>query len=195
MTSAEASSLILVNPENNKLYFEIALGKKGPEVKKFSLKMGEGIAGWVAKNNRSLIVNDVESDSRFYSDISKKIGFPTNSILAVPMRVKEKCVGVIEILNKKDSKRFNETDLQWLEIFANQAAIAVEHEGRAARLCLDQAGRREGEQRIESAERRHDRACGQQNTGGNEHQAAPDAAEFWFLAQHTTLTVPRPFTL
>lgn len=127
LTSAEASSLILVNPENNKLYFEIALGKKGPEVKKFSLKMGEGIAGWVAKNNRSLIVNDVESDSRFYSDISKKIGFPTNSILAVPMRVKEKCVGVIEILNKKDSKRFNETDLQWLEIFANQAAIAVQN--------------------------------------------------------------------
>ena len=53
---AEASSLLLVNPENNKLYFEIALGTKGPEVQRFSLNMGEGIAGWVAANNRSLIV-------------------------------------------------------------------------------------------------------------------------------------------
>ncbi len=127
LTSGEASSLLLVNPENNKLYFEIALGVKGYEVKRFSLKMGEGIAGWVAEKNKSLIVNDVQSDSRFYSDISKKIGFPTNSILAVPMRVRDKCVGVIEVINKAEGKIFNEEDLQWLEIFATQAAIAIQN--------------------------------------------------------------------
>ena len=85
LTNGEASSLLLVNPENNKLYFEIALGSKGPEMQKFSLNMGEGIAGWVAQNNRSLIVNDVDKDSRFYADISKSIGFTTTSILSVPM--------------------------------------------------------------------------------------------------------------
>jgi len=53
LMEAEASSLLLVNPENNKLYFEISLGTKGPEVQRFSLNMGEGIAGWVAANNRS----------------------------------------------------------------------------------------------------------------------------------------------
>ncbi len=127
LTEGEASSLILVNPENNKLYFEIALGSKGRDVKKFSLKMGEGIAGWVAQNNKSLIVNDVERDRRFFSDISKKIGFPTSSILAVPMRVKDKCVGVIEIINKKGGKKFNDEDLWWLEIFSNQAAIAIQN--------------------------------------------------------------------
>ena len=127
LTEGEASSLLLVNPENNKLYFEIALGQKGPEVKRFSLNMGEGIAGWAAANNRSLIVNDVKTDPRFYSDISKKIGFPTTSILAVPMRIKEKCVGVIEIINKLESKNFSEEDLQWLEIFATQAAIALQN--------------------------------------------------------------------
>ncbi len=127
LTSGEASSLILVNPENNKLYFEIALGSKGPDVKKYSLKMGEGIAGWVAFNNKSLIVNDVESDSRFYSDISKKVGFPTSSILAVPMRLRDRCVGVIEIINKKDRKNFTDEDLQWLEIFSDQAAIAIQN--------------------------------------------------------------------
>ncbi len=127
LMEADASSLLLVNPENNKLYFEIALGAKGPEVQRFSLNMGEGIAGWVAVNNRSLIVNDVESDSRFFSDISKKINFPTKSILAVPMRVKERCVGVIEIINKFDGGSFTEEDLEWLEIFATQAAIAIQN--------------------------------------------------------------------
>jgi Nif-specific regulatory protein len=127
LMEAEASSLLLVNPENNKLYFEISLGTKGPEVQRFSLNMGEGIAGWVAANNRSLIVNDVESDSRFFADISKKINFPTKSILAVPMRIKQRCVGVIEIINKLDGGNFSEEDLEWLEIFATQAAIAVQN--------------------------------------------------------------------
>ncbi len=127
LTNGEASSLLLVNPENNKLYFEIALGTKGTEVKRFSLNMGEGIAGWVAERNTSLIVNDVANDERFYSDISKQIGFPTSSILAVPMRVKNRCVGVLEIVNKLDRKPFNQDDLQWLEIFATQAALAVQN--------------------------------------------------------------------
>ena len=62
LTEGEASSLMLVNPENGKLYFEIALGPKGPSVKRFSLNMGEGIAGWVAEKNTALIVNDAAAD-------------------------------------------------------------------------------------------------------------------------------------
>ncbi len=127
LTEGEASSLMLVNPENNKLYFEIALGPKGPSVKQYSVNMGEGIAGWVAEKNTSLIVNDVQNDTRFYPDIARKIGFPTTSILAVPMLVKDKLVGVIEILNKRDGKKFTEEDLQWLEMFSTQAAIAVQN--------------------------------------------------------------------
>jgi Nif-specific regulatory protein len=127
LTAGEASSLLLRNEEDGKLYFEIALGPKGRDVKKFSLNPGEGIAGWVAEHGQSLIVNDVETDSRFYGDISKSIDFPTYSILAVPMIVRDKCVGLLEILNKKDKKYFTQSDLQWLEIFAVQAAIAIEN--------------------------------------------------------------------
>jgi Nif-specific regulatory protein len=127
LTNGEASSLLLVNPENNKLYFEIALGSKGPQMKNFSLNMGEGIAGWVALHNTSLIVNDVDNDPRFYMDIDKSVGFTTASILAVPMRIKEKCVGVIEIINRLDGRLFDDEDLQWLEVFATQAAIAIQN--------------------------------------------------------------------
>ncbi|MBN1518807.1 MAG: sigma 54-interacting transcriptional regulator [Spirochaetales bacterium] len=127
LTEGEASSLVLKNEDDGRLYFEIALGPKGREVKRFSLSSGEGIAGWVAERGQSLIVNDVETDSRFYGDISKSIGFPTYSILAVPMLVRDRCVGVIEIINKKGMKYFTQLDLQWLEMFATQAAIAIEN--------------------------------------------------------------------
>ncbi len=66
LTEGEASSLLLLDAVAKKLYFEITLGSKAPDVKKFSLNVGEGIAGWVAQHNTSLIVNDVESDRRFF---------------------------------------------------------------------------------------------------------------------------------
>jgi Nif-specific regulatory protein len=127
LTEGEASSLILRDPESGKLHFTIALGPKGPEVKHFILNPGEGIAGWVAQHGQSLIVNDVETDARFFSEISKSIGYANHSILAVPMRVREETVGVIEIINKRDKKYFTQDDLQWLELFAVQAAIALEN--------------------------------------------------------------------
>ncbi|AFG37573.1 sigma-54-dependent Fis family transcriptional regulator [Spirochaeta africana] len=127
LADGEAASLLLVNPENNRLYFEVALGSKGPEVQRFSLNPGEGIAGWVAENNRSLIVNDVDEDPRFFSDISKQVGFVTKAILAVPMRIKNTCVGVVEIINKRDGSRFSQEDLYWVEIFSNQAALAIQN--------------------------------------------------------------------
>lgn len=127
LTEGEASSLLLVNPDNNKLYFEISLGSKAPEMHQFSLEMGEGVAGWVAQHNRSLIVNDTDEDPRHKRDIGRQIGFPAASILAVPMRVKDRCIGVLEIINKKNNKTFGDDDLQWLEIFANQGAIAIQN--------------------------------------------------------------------
>ncbi len=127
LTEGESSSLLLLNQESNKLFFEIALGPKGPEVKKFSLNLGEGIAGWVAEHKTSLIVNDVDRDKRFFADVSKKIGYRTNSILAAPMHIKNDCVGVIELINKQNGKSFNQEDLDWLEIFSTQAAITIQN--------------------------------------------------------------------
>lgn len=125
LTMGEASSLLLVNSENNKLYFEISIGSKEEELKNYSLNMGEGIAGWVAKNSTSLIVNDVDTDPRYFAEIGDKIGFNTKSILAVPMLIKDECVGVIEIINRTDGGYFSNEDLQWLEMFASQSALTI----------------------------------------------------------------------
>ncbi len=127
LTGGESSSLLLLDSEADLLYFEIALGDKGEDVKKFTVKVGEGIAGWVAKNNTSLIVNDVDEDKRFFPQIDKGVGYKTTSILAVPLKIKDQCIGVIEVINKVHGGKFMEEDLEWLEIFANQASLAYQN--------------------------------------------------------------------
>jgi Nif-specific regulatory protein len=125
LCESEASSLLLVNEKSNELYFEVALGIKGADVKKYTVKMGEGIVGWVVRHNKSIVVNDVESDKRHLQSIAKQIGYPSKTMMAAPMRIKDKCIGVIELINKKNGKDFSQDDLEWLEIFANQAALAL----------------------------------------------------------------------
>jgi len=130
LSDAEASSLLLMDKTKKELYFEVALGEKGGEVKKYTVKLGEGIVGWVALHNKSLIVNDAAKDKRHLSSIGKEINYTCKTILAVPMRVKDQCIGVLELINKKDRINntiinFTQDDIEWLEIFANQAALAI----------------------------------------------------------------------
>lgn len=127
LVDGEAASLVLFDAAAGKLRFEIALGPKREEVTGKCIDPGEGIAGWAFTHGRSLIVNDTESDDRFAPDISRSVGFPAYSILAVPMKVRETTSGVIEIINKRTRKYFSQDDLEWLEIFAVQAAIAIEN--------------------------------------------------------------------
>lgn len=127
LVSGDAASLLLVDTSKKTLRFEIALGPKGLEAKKFVVKMDEGIAGWVVKNNRSLIVNDVANDPRFSPAVQQSTGYKTQNMLAVPMRVKDECIGVIEILNKGTTNGFGHEDLEVLEILANQAALAYQN--------------------------------------------------------------------
>jgi len=125
LCGGEAASLMLLDQQRQALHFEVALGTKGQEVKKYTVKMGEGIAGWVAEHNESIIVNDVAHDRRHLRKISKQIGYPVTTMLAVPMRVRDTCTGVIEVINRSSGKDFTEEDLEWLELFAGQAALAV----------------------------------------------------------------------
>jgi Nif-specific regulatory protein len=127
LCEGESSSILMADQKTQELHFEIALGIKSAEVKKFILKFGEGIAGWVVKNNKSIIVNDVINDKRHQSAIPERIGYPSKTMLAVPMRSKGVCIGVIELINKKSERYFSQDDLEWLEIFANQAAIAIQN--------------------------------------------------------------------
>ncbi len=123
---AEASSVFLIDSEKNELYFEIATGPKEEEVKKIRLKMGEGIAGWVAYTGESLLVPDVSQDPRFARRVDEKTHFTTRSVICVPLKVRNQTIGVVQVLNKIGGT-FNKSEIKFLEALASQAAIAIEN--------------------------------------------------------------------
>ena len=127
LMKAEVGSLLLVDEEKRQLYFEVALGEREEDIKTISLNFGEGIAGWVAQHGKPLIVNSPEKDRRFFKGVDKRTEFKTRNIICVPVKVKEKIIGVLEAINKKGKGRFNKEDLSLLTSLADQVAIALDN--------------------------------------------------------------------
>jgi len=124
---AETGSLLILDEKTNELVFDVALGDAGQTLKTIRLKLGEGIAGWVAKENKPLIVNDPANDPRWTRRADDKTKFITRSILCVPMVHQGKLLGVVQAINRKDSSGFSEEDRIVLEAFASQAGVALQN--------------------------------------------------------------------
>jgi GAF domain-containing protein len=124
--SAKAASLFLINEETNELIFEVALGQKAAEVKKFSVPLGHGFAGLVAVSGQPMAVSDVQHDPRHASDIARSVGYVPQSILCVPLFYNDQIIGVLELLDKTTAPSFSAADMETLGLFANQAAVAIE---------------------------------------------------------------------
>lgn len=147
---AEASSIMLLNEETGILECQIALGSVQEKVKeKIQLKLGQGIAGWVAQTGEAIIVPDVSSDNRFFSEIDESTGFQTRSILAAPLKVKDRVIGVAEVLNRVDAQPFTKENLEIFLSFCRQVALAIEN-ARMHRFMLEQQRLK---QQLESAHR------------------------------------------
>ena len=125
MFLCEASAIMLLDDDKNHLYFKVATGEKGGVVTRFRVKLGEGIAGFVAEKKEPLLINDVKSDPRFSVQFDKASGFTTKSVLCVPMIAGGELIGVIEILNKKETSGFTPADKNLLESMAGLAALAI----------------------------------------------------------------------
>lgn len=131
VTDAEASSFLIYDSEKDVLRFasvkDEVVGEKAEEIliDTIELKMGEGIAGWVAKERKPIIIEDAQNDERFFNKADKSTGFITRTLLAVPVVHRDELLGVIEVLNTKDKPAFDTTDQELLVSFANLAAVAV----------------------------------------------------------------------
>ncbi len=126
VTNSEACSLLLLDEETGQLTFNVALGEKWERLKGFRLERGQGIAGWVALHEQPLIVNEAAADSRVSREVDQVTGFVTERILAVPLTVRGKTIGVLEALNKRGGP-YLEEDLRLLRAMAGQAAVAIEN--------------------------------------------------------------------
>lgn len=122
---AMASSLLLLDQKTKKLYFKVTTGDKKEAVKDFEVRLGQGIAGYVAQTGTPLLIDDVSKDPRWYRHISDQIGFDTRSIICVPMKTGGKIIGAIEFINKIGGGAFSDDDLGLLAVFADLAALAI----------------------------------------------------------------------
>lgn len=133
LVDAETGSLLLHDPATNELYFEVALGEKGERLKEIRIPADQGFAGWSFTHAEGLIINDPDNDPRFFRGADQKSSFRTRSLLAAPLVIKGRVIGVLEAINKCDG-RFNERDLELLTFLANQVAPAIENASLYAEL-------------------------------------------------------------
>lgn len=130
LVECESSSLLLADKSGSKLNFKVALGPAGAEAKNIPVDINTSIAGWCLNNNKSVVVNDVQSDSRFSPMVQVITGYKSSTMVAIPMRVGNTCIGVIELLNKTDGQKFTQSDLEILELLASQASVAYQNADR-----------------------------------------------------------------
>ncbi|HET6382212.1 MAG TPA: adenylate/guanylate cyclase domain-containing protein, partial [Armatimonadota bacterium] len=125
--NAEASSLLLLDPESGDLKFHVARGAAGEAIKSFTVEMGHGIAGWVAQTGQALLTPDAYQEPRFDPTYDRKTGFRTRSLLTVPIKVKDETIGVVQVINKQGQNSFDEHDLDLFQSFAGMAGISLDN--------------------------------------------------------------------
>ena len=126
LTDSQAAALLLYNHQRNQLYFEAATVPLRSDDTLIAIPPENSVAGWIFTHREPLLTDDTPGDSRFFREIDLIISFRSKSILGVPLRTKEKTIGVIEAVNKLEGT-FSEQDKHVLQALAAQAAIAIEN--------------------------------------------------------------------
>lgn len=122
---SDLSSLMLINSESE-LYIIASKGISEKIKKETKMKIGEGIAGRVVKTGKYIFVENIEKDARFLRPNDEE-RYITKSFISVPLRVKTKVIGVLNINAPKNKKHFDDRDLKLLTILADQAATRFDN--------------------------------------------------------------------
>ena len=129
---AQGGSILLEDNPSGDLVFQIATGPGSERLSGMRVPAGHGIVGWVAQQVEPALVADARRDNRFYGRIDSVTGLTTTSIMAVPLVVNRRAIGVVELVNKVNGF-FDEDDLELLQTLAQSAATAIDN----ARLYLN----------------------------------------------------------
>jgi len=120
-------SLLMLDEKTQELYFEIAIGSGADKLKDVRLKLGEGVAGWVAQHGEPVLVEDVRNDARFTPKVDELTHTETRSIVCVPIKARGHVLGVVELVNALGRPSFGVEDIPILKSLADYAAIALEN--------------------------------------------------------------------
>ncbi|HEY7207965.1 MAG TPA: GAF domain-containing protein [Gaiellaceae bacterium] len=137
---ARAASVFLLDEEADELVFEAVAGEGSGSLIGKRFPSSTGVAGWVLVTRQPLVVDDVSADTRFSREAAEKTGYVPNGLMAVPLLVDERALGVLEVLDRPRDERFTLAEMNLLSRFANQAAIGLDLLLRARRAHAAAAG-------------------------------------------------------
>ncbi len=123
---ATASSILLYEAETNQLKFYLATGDKKDILKIIRMPADQGVAGRSFQTKRTLLIPEASKSPFFYKKVDEKSKFITKNLIATPIEVKGKCIGVLEVLNKARGTFSNE-DARSLKAIAREISIAIEN--------------------------------------------------------------------
>jgi len=126
LTECEASSILFLDNAGGHLYFAAATGPN-PPTEDTLVPVDESLAGWVLRESRPLIVEDVKADTRHFADIEQYTEIETSNLVAVPLIGKRESIGSLEAVNKRGDRGFDDLDMVMLEALAAQASVAIEN--------------------------------------------------------------------
>jgi diguanylate cyclase (GGDEF)-like protein len=126
LLKAEQGSLMLIDQETDALFLEARKGVIDSAADRVRINRGEGIAGRVAQNGESILVEDLENDPRINQ--KNRQNYKTHSFVSVPLKIDDRIIGVLNLSDKISGEVFNEDDLSLIQSFATQAAIVMERQ-------------------------------------------------------------------
>jgi signal transduction histidine kinase len=128
VTDSEAASILLLDTASGELRFEMASNMQTQDFERFIVPLDNSLAGWVVTHGEPLVVDDVRNEPRFFREVDEETEFKTHNLLALPLRSHRGAViGCLEVLNKRDGKRYEDDDLKLLSMLSLHAAIAIEN--------------------------------------------------------------------
>jgi two-component system sensor histidine kinase/response regulator len=150
LLNAVLCSVWLIDPETDELVCRQATGPQRETLQGWRLTRGEGLAGWVARNDKSLVVPDAWADERHFNGVDQQTRLGLRSILSVPLRVKQSVIGVLQV-GDTGAGRFKPTDLRLVEPLAATAAIAIENARLYEQAQQEIAERKRAEEALQEA--------------------------------------------
>ncbi|MEZ4667320.1 MAG: GAF domain-containing protein [Anaerolineae bacterium] len=126
VVESQGASLFLINRDNpDELIVVAAVGTGADVLQGLRVPLGEGVAGFVAREAKSQLVGDIKQEPHFYKGVDEKTGMNTRSLIAAPLINADKVIGVIEVVNKLNNEMFTQDDVRLLESMAGTAAVSI----------------------------------------------------------------------
>jgi GAF domain-containing protein len=139
---ARAASIMLLDQDTGELVFEAVTGEGEDTLVGQRVPPGTGLAGWVVESGQPVVIEDVAADPRFAVEQAKRTGYVPKGLMAAPLLREDRVLGVLNVLDRPERRRFSVAEMELLGLFANQAAVALDLllHGRRVEAVLKGAG-------------------------------------------------------